>query len=47
LVDFQDVFHGTDEVSVPLGRDHPLFLPPRLEVVFFSRARLKAKDRKW
>src|SRR5215213_2899298 len=39
LVDLQHVLHLAHEVRALLGRDHPLLLAPRLEVVFLSVVR--------
>ena len=36
LIDFQHVFHRTDELGVALRRDAPALFQPRLEFVFLS-----------
>ena len=36
MVNLQHVLHGTDEIGVLLGRNHPLAIQPGLQLVFFS-----------
>ena len=35
-VDLEGIFHGSHELGVGLGRDHPVLLQVRLEAVFFN-----------